>query len=290
MTTAVIQTPNRLLWGAFLLIASEFMFTAMGAVIKQVAQQLPNESIVFLRNLLGVALLLPFFLYGRLQGLKTEHWRLHLLRATAGLSAMYCFFYALGNIPLAEAILLKLSAPFFIPLVAWFWLKEPITVQVRWAILLGFTGVFLILRPGFHDVSWIAWIALAGGALAAVAKVTVRRMSVTEPSSRIVFYFAFFGVAGSAAPVSIDWIMPEGELWWWVLALAMFATLGQLLMTRAYAMAPAGQIGLFGYSSVIFAMVIGWLFWGETITAVQIGGAMLIIAAGALITSSKSEA
>jgi len=267
---------------ALLAMAAELMFASMGASIKLLAAQLPNESIVFFRNLIGLGLVVPWLLRRGPGNLVTRQFPLHLLRGLAGLGAMYCFYYALGHIPLAEAMLLKLTAPLFIPVIALLWLAESVPVRVRWAIVIGFMGVVLILHPGFAEISPVALVALAGAALAAVAKVTIRRLSVTEPSTRIVFYFALVGTVVSALPVAWHWVTPSPSAWGLVLAVSGFATAGQLLMTRAFGLAPAAQVGSFTYVSVVFASLYGWLFWDELLDMLTIGGAILIAAAGVL--------
>ncbi len=266
--------------GALLVVAAEFMFASMGAAIRMVADEVPNTHIVFFRNLIGMAALLPLLLYRGLSDLRTSVPHLHLLRGLAGLAAMYCFFYAIANMPLAEAMLLKLSAPLFIPVVALLWLGEPVPGAVRWALLLGFVGVALILRPDFSGLSPVALIALLGGLFAAVAKVTVRRMSRSEPTTRIVFYFALTGTLVSAVPLWFYWQTPPAEAWFWLLAVGLFATLGQLLLTRGLSLAPAARVGAFGFFAVVFGAGYGWLFWDEILRWTTWAGALLVMYAG----------
>jgi drug/metabolite transporter (DMT)-like permease len=127
---------------------------------------------------------------------------LHLLRAAAGVTAMYCFYYAIANIPLADAMLLKLTAPIFMPVIAVLWLQERVTGTLALGLCVGFIGVTVVLDPSLDEhglaVSPIALIGLLGGVLAALAKVTVRRLSRSEPTTRIVFYFAL--IAGASPP------------------------------------------------------------------------------------------
>ena len=102
---------------AVLIVLAEFFFASMGVAIRQVATTASNEQIVFFRNAFGVILLLPWLLRRQYPGLKTSVPHLHLLRALAGLGAMYCFYYAIANLPLADAMILKLSSPLFIPII-----------------------------------------------------------------------------------------------------------------------------------------------------------------------------
>jgi drug/metabolite transporter (DMT)-like permease len=118
-----------------LVILAELMFVIMGAMVKAASATLPNEMIVFFRNLFGLAAVLPLVLREGIPGLATRVPQLHLMRALAGVGAMYCFFYSLGQLPLADAMLLKLTAPIFIPMIALLWLGEgfsPCPCAGRW--------------------------------------------------------------------------------------------------------------------------------------------------------------
>jgi drug/metabolite transporter (DMT)-like permease len=275
--------------GAVFVVAGELMFASMGVGIRFVADELPNESIVFFRNLFSLSLLLPWLLRSGVGGFKTAVPHLHLLRGIAGVSAMYCFFYAIANIPLADAMLLKLTSPLFIPLVALFWLREPVSPKIWLALAIGFAGVLLILRPGIGGVSPIALIALLGGMFAAVAKVTVRRLSQSEPPLRIVFYFALTATLISSIPLTWAWQTPSPSAFGWLLAIALFATVGQLCLTSGLSLAPAARMGSFGYFAVVFGALYGWLLWDEILMWWTIAGTLLIVTAGTLAASRSGD-
>jgi len=284
-----VTRDRQLLKGALFILVSELMFASMGAAVKAAAMSgMPNEVTVFLRNLVGTFLILPWLLRGGLGNLRSEVPHLHLLRALMGLSAMYCFFYALGRLALADGMLLKMTAPIFMPLIAWLWLRERAPASAVLAVPIGFLGVLLVLRPG-GDFNWVALIGLAGGAFAALAKVTVRRLSRTEPTARIVFYFALLAAVFSAAPLAWAWQAPTAEQWALVLAIALFGTLGQILLTGGYASAPTARIAPFTYFSVLFGVAYGYLIWGEVLDLYFVAGALLIAFAGILALHPQAE-
>ena len=140
----------------------------MGAIIKHLSLDLPTEIIVFYRNLFGLLLLIPILFNTGFSSLKTQKLHLHLLRAGVGLTAMYGFFYVLGNMPLAEAFLVKLTTPFFMPIIAAIWLGESIRRKNVAAIALGFIGVIFILRPG-TDTFTLLISTIIGSALIILA-------------------------------------------------------------------------------------------------------------------------
>ena len=269
-----------LIRAASCIVLAELLFASMGVAIRQVADVASNEQVVFFRNLFGLALLVPWLVRHRQIGLRTTVPHLHLLRSLAGLGAMYCFFYAIAHLPLAEAMLLKLSSPLFIPLVAALWLGEAVPGRVRVAVALGFVGVLLVLNPGFAGVNPVALVALGGGALAAVAKTTVHRLGYSEPPGRTVFYFALVGTMVSALPLLWNWQPLEPRTYLWLGLVAGLATGGQLFLTRGFGLAPAARMGAFGYSAVIFGAAYGWLLWDEIPSDLSITGACLVVVAG----------
>jgi drug/metabolite transporter (DMT)-like permease len=293
----ISHQPQRLLLGAAFIVAGELCFATMGVGIRIVSEELSNAMVVFGRNMIGLLILAPWLLRRGLADVRTQVPGLHLLRAVAGVSAMYCFFYAIAKMPLAEAMLLKLTAPVFMPLIAMLWLHEQVTALLWVALGIGFAGVVLILdpQPGgaggiLAGISPVALIGLAGGVLAALAKVTVRRLSRSEPPARIVFYFALIAGAISAVPLLWDWQTPSPAALLWIMAIGGCATLGQLALTRGLSLAPASRMGAFGYSAVIFGAAYGWLLWDEPVTLAVLGGSLLIAVAGILASRAKRPA
>lgn len=268
--------------GMALIIGSQFLFAGMGVGIRFLADEVPNEVLVFFRNILGLGLLAPWLFRDGLPGLRTQVPHLHLLRGVAGLAAMYCFYYAIMRLPLAEAMVLLLGAPLYIPLIGLLWLKEPVPARVWLGVALGFGGVLVMMRPGLAGISTPVALALLGGFFAAIVQVTIRRLSRTEPTLRIVFYFAFTGTLLSALPLAWAWSTPSPHALVGLLAVAVCSTLGQVCLTQGLSMASVARLGIFSYFSVIFAAAFGWLLWQEPITHWQVAGSLLILLAGLL--------
>ncbi|KPK39795.1 MAG: hypothetical protein AMJ69_04545 [Gammaproteobacteria bacterium SG8_47] len=279
---------QNLLLGAVLMIAAEFLFASMGAAVKAAAAELPNEVIVFVRNVLGLLILLPLLARGGLPRLRTQVFHLHLLRAVAGLAAMYCFFYALAHLHLAEGMLLKMTAPIFMPIVAWLWLTERLPAYATLAIPLGFAGVMLVLRPE-GDFNWIAVIGVLGGALAAIAQTSLRRLGRSEPTVRVVFYFSLLAALFSALPMVWAWQTPTPALWVSLAVVALTGTLGQLLLTRGYAVAATGRLAPFIYFSVVFGALYGYWLWDERLHLSFVLGATLIAIGGVLAVRARER-
>jgi len=269
--------------GALHMVAAAVLFAAMGALVKRAAAELPSEMVVFFRSSFGLLALWPWLARRGAPRLRTARLGAHVVRSLVGLASMACFFYAIAHMPLGEAVLLNYSAPLFIPFVSWFWLGERVSARLFAMIGLGFIGIALILKPGIGLFTPAAVIGLVSGVFAAVAMVGARDLTGTEPSSRIVFYFTLTCTLASAALVGPRWRTPPGHLWPALISIGVCATAAQLFMTQAYALAPATRCGPFMYATIVFAALLGWIFWGEVPDALSALGAAVVGVVGVLM-------
>jgi len=268
--------------GAALMLAATLLFAAASAIVKHVSEELPNEMVVFFRSFFGLLALSPLFLRHGRGYYATKRLGPHLVRALAGLTAMYCYFYAIAHLPLAEAVLLNYTAPLFIPLAALLWVGESFRKQLWWPIGIGFIGIALILKPGLSLLAPIALIGLAAGLFSALAMAGIRKLTDTEPAIRVVFYFSLTSTLVAAVPLFWSWQTPSANLWFPLFLIGVLSTVAQVLMTRAYAHAPAAQIGPFLYAIVLFAALFGWALWEEVPDRLSFAGTLLVIVAGVL--------
>jgi drug/metabolite transporter (DMT)-like permease len=282
---------KQLVIGSLFVVLGEVFFVTMGMLVKTLGPEMPSHQMVFYRNLLAAIIIFPLLMRGSgLLEFKTQRLNMHLLRSTSGVLAMFCFFYALANIELADAMLLKLTGPLFIPIIAIFWIKEHVSLKTTCGILVGFAGVIIFLNPT-GEIQLAAVVGLIGGALAAFAKVTIRKMSDTEPTTRIIFYFALFGALISAVPaLSTELHIPTLRQWGYLILLGVVGTCGQFCLTQAYRLAPASHVGPFTYSSLLWASLAGWLFWAEIPSTQTLIGAGLIMTAGFILIYNKGSA
>ena len=171
------------------MVASALLFASMAATVRVASRELPNAPIVFFRHFIMLVFLLPWLVRQGRHALDTDDLRGHLVRGLAGVSAVACYFYAIARLRLADAVLLNQSMPLFIPLVERAWLGERIPPRLWGVLVLGFAGLLLILRPGTGVFEPAALVGLASAVLASIAQVGIRRLTRTEPVTRIVFYF-----------------------------------------------------------------------------------------------------
>lgn len=273
--------------GALLLLLAEACFAGIGAVVKFTSATASEAQVVFFRNFFALVLMLPFLFQHGFSLLKTQRWYLHVSRALTGIISMYCFFYVLARMPLAQGMLVLLLSPFVVPVIAHFWLKERPSRLTLFAIALGFIGVILALPSPDPSLNAVLAVALVSAVLVAITKTTIRYMSNTEPAVRIVFYFSFLTALLSAVPLPFYWQPLNAEVWLAFMGMGVLAAIGQLAMTRAYAIAPASEIGMWTYSSVIFAGAFGYLFWQEPVTMSWAAGVVVIFYAGYITTRQR---
>lgn len=273
--------------GAILLALSALLFSLMGVFVREASSSVNNETIVFFRNLVGVLFFLPLVFVRGIQPLKTRRAGAHLLRAGFGLGAMYCFFYAIAHLPLADAMVFTYAAPVFTPVLGYLWLKEPLTRRMLLLSLLGFAGVLLVAKPSGAIFSSLSLVGIAASLLAACAFISIREMSGSEPSFRIVFYYALFSTLISAAPLGWAWQPLDAGQLMLLLTAGLMASVAQLMMSKAYTLAPPGLIGPVAYSAIIFSGIIAWVLWNETPGVSSWTGAALIFAASFLSVVQK---
>jgi drug/metabolite transporter (DMT)-like permease len=279
---------NPLYLAAALLLLAEACFAGIGALVKLTSASASQAQVVFFRNFFALLVMLPWIYLQGAAILKTRRWYLHLSRASTGIISMYCFFYIISQLPLAQAMLVLLLSPFVVPLIARFWLKEQPSRLTLFAIALGFAGVFIAIplqdSPG--NLTLLA-IGLLSAVLVAVTKTTIRYMSDTEPAARIVFYFSLLTAVISFVPVPFAWQPLPAVAWWAFAGMGLLAAAGQMAMTKAYALAPASDIGMWTYSSVIFAGLFGYWFWQEPVSMGWFAGVLIIIYAGYVTTRQR---
>ncbi|HSD65975.1 MAG TPA: DMT family transporter [Vicinamibacteria bacterium] len=282
MTTAPAAKPTDLRLGALYMVASALLFASMAASVRVASRQLPNAPIVFFRHFIMLVFLLPWLWREGRRALETDDFQGHLVRGLAGVSAVACYFYAVARLRLADAVLLNQSMPLFIPLVERAWLGARIPRPLWGVLMLGFAGLLLILRPGTGVFEPVALVGLVSAVFASISQVGIRRLTRTEPVTRIVFYFGLVGSVVSLPPAAWWWKAPSAGAWAVLLLMGLFATVGQLTLTRAYLHAPAASVGPFLYAGPVFAGLLDWLIWGRLPDALFLVGAAVVILAATL--------
>lgn len=281
---------NDLRRGAAFAVFAALGFALLGVCVKALAAEgVSNAMMVFFRSFVSFCVLLPWLMHDSSGGLRTGRPGGHLIRSAFGVCAIYCFFYGITHLPLAAAMLLTYSTPLFVPFIAWVWIHERPPMIVFPAAVVGLLGVGFIVKPDSSFELSAGLIGVLSGLFAACAMVSIRRISDTEPATRIVFYFSALASLISAVPLFWLWQTPTRDQWGLLVLSGLCATWGQLALTRAYALAPAARVGPFIYFAVLFAALLSWLIWDETLDRGFAIGALLVIATCVMVGWQRKE-
>lgn len=273
------------------MIVASFFFACMGVCVKLAAVQFSAAEIAFYRSLINFLFMIPLVFVRRIP-VRTPLWRLHVVRSGAGCLALMLYFSALSMLPLASAVTLSYTSPLFLAIFLALSGKVRLQGGVACALVLGFVGVALLLRPTFGaDQMFGGAIGLASGMVAGVAYLNVKELGARgEVEERIVFYFALVTtVIGATCMLFFEFHPINWEGGWLLLGVGSFGTAAQLVMTRAYKRGNTLVSASLAYSTVIFASLFGMLFWRETLSAAAWSAIALIVASG-VISSWLSRA
>ncbi len=275
---------------AILMIIGCAFLSVLGGLIKSLSSSgMPVFEIVFLRNLAGLLVLAPWFMKNGVSGLKTGRPTLFFIRGFFGFVSMLAWFYAVTVIPLAEAVALNFTAPIFGTLLAILILKEVVRFRRWMAILIGFAGAMIILRPGVVDLSIGAYAAIFAAATMACSVTCVKMLSGTESTPSIVAWTQIIILPMSLIPALLVWQMPTFDQLLLVAGMGVCATLGHLFFTRAFAVADATYVLPFDFFRLVFSAMIGFAFFAQEPDIYVWLGAAVIFASSVYIAMREAR-
>lgn len=270
------------------MLASTMFFGLMAVVIRLASKALPTFEIAFFRNTFGLLALLPLLLRSG-ASLRTKQLPRYLLRSTIGIGSMLAGFWAIGHLPLSQAISLSYSTPLFVTIAAVVWLGEHVRRR-RWAaVIVGFLGVLVIVQPGSSAFTAGSLIAVLAAVLSAVVAIQIKQLSRVDPADTIVFYTYVFWVPLSLLPALFVWQWPHGITWLWLVCTGVFGTGGQLLWTRALRLGEVSALTPISFMQLPVVAVAGYFLFDEKISRWTVIGAAIIFAANAYIAHREVQ-
>lgn len=277
--------------GIVLICIAFSVLTFMSAFVKAAGEGVPTGQVVFFRAFLSLPII-SIWLWSRgdLQnGLYVANWKSHAVRGLVGTVSMGLGFTAITMLPLAEVQAIRFATPMFLVVFAAVFLGEVFRLVRLAAVVIGMIGVIIIVAPEFDTASLGgtaligAGMALASAALAALAQTLIKAMSGTERSEAIAFYFLATAAACSLLTLPFGWVWPTPYEMLLLAGCGVFGAIGQMLLTASYRFADASALAPFSYVSMLWAVIIGFVWFGEIPRAATFAGAALIIASGVLI-------
>lgn len=275
--------------GALWMILAACLLGALSLLVRNISADLHPFEIAFFRNLAQLVLMLPWVVMAGVAVLRTQRTWAHVRRSMFGICAMLTWFSVLTMMPIAEATAISFSAPLFTTAGAALFLREQVGVR-RWlATAVGFAGVLLIIRPGFHEVGQPQLLALLAAALIAGAMLSNKSLAKTEPPNAMVVWMGVYMSVFSLPPALTVWTWPEAHVWAWLLMLGIVATLAHLAINRAFGAADASFIAPFGFVQIPFVAGVGFIAYAEVPDLWTWAGSAVIIASGIYIARREAK-
>lgn len=273
---------------AALMLASTMFFALMVVAIRLASASLHTFEIAFFRNFFGLIATLPLLFKHGPGLLRTQYFPRYLFRCLIGIISMMCGFWAIGHLPLAQAVSLSYSTPLFVTLAAAAMLNEKVRAR-RWtAVVLGFIGVLIIVRPGSTQFSIDSLIAVLAAVMSALVAIQIKQLSAVEPADRIVFYTTLLWVPMSLLPALSVWQWPQGITWVWVIAAGFMGTGGHMLWTRALKLGEVSALTPISFMQLPVVAVFGWVLFNESLDIYTLLGAAIIFGANAYIAHREA--
>ncbi len=273
------------------MLVAAFFFAIMGVLVKIASIKFSSAELVFYRSLFGLVFIFSYVKIKRLS-LKTPYLSKQMSRSIIGFISMVMFFYAIGQLPLATSITLNYTSPLAMATILTFALKEKPRKILIFALMTGFLGVTLLLKPSIHHDELLAGgLGLLSGLLAGLVYVHVTQLGrAGEPDWRTVFYFSLVCTIGGGAWMLIHHFNP---ITWQdapiLIGLGLCATIAQLAMTRAYRTGNPLVVGSLAYSTVVLASLFGILIWNELLSADRWLAIAIIISSGVMSVVANAQ-
>jgi drug/metabolite transporter (DMT)-like permease len=275
-------------------LISTLLFAFMSALIRWLGDLVPLGQMVFFRAAFAIVPVVLIYALRRelLAALRTSRIVGQFGRGTMGAAGMFFNFAALARLPLADVTAISFASPLITVALAAMLLKERVRVY-RWsAVAVGLVGVLVMLLPklslgtiaGMSAAATVGALCAAGGAFTnAGSVIQTRRLTDTETTSSIVFYFSFFCSLAGLASLPFGWYLPSPLELTGLIMVGVIGGIAHLLLTESYRYAPASLVAPFDYTSMLWAFVLGYVMFGELPDRYIVGGAAIVIGAGLFV-------
>ena len=259
------------------MLVSTAGFSTMNFFVRLASHSLDATVIVTLRNLITLALLVPFVIPNKFAIIRTTRLKDHFWRGAIGSVGMLTWTYCLTIIPIVHATALSFTAPLLVTLFAILVLKERASQKQLLSLAIGFMATLLILRPGLGAFAWKDLLVIFATSSWAVTSLFVKSLSRTEPALRMVFYMNFF-MSIIALPFGFThWQMPDMETWFVLLGVALCSLVMHFSMVKAYSLAPVVTLMPFDFMRLVYTSLLAYFYFGETSDWITWLGAAIIV-------------
>ena len=269
-------------YGVSFMLMSVMVFAVMDALVKWLSSDYPVYQIMFFRSAVALIPVAIFIAHaGGLGILKTDRMGLHVFRSGIGVCAMACAFYGIANTPLAEAMAIFHSAPILMTALSVPLLKEKVGIR-RWtAVVVGFLGMLLVVKPGPDIFSGGAIFMVLAAFFVALTSNIIRALSKTDDPACITFYFTLTAtVVSGLVSLFLGWQPPSRGDVLLLMSVGVLGGCGQYLMTLSFKHAEVGLVSPLKYLMIVIGGIFGYLFWSEVPDVISVSGILIIITSG----------
>jgi len=218
---------------------------------------------VFCRLLFAFMVMLPMVMHLGFKSVTTGQLKTYILRSISGMIAMWTWFYAVTLIPIGEQTALSFLAPLFTTIGAAFVLRETVRMR-RWsAIIIGFVGALVIIRPGIIEISFGHWVAILSAVAMGCSALIIKQLTRRDNPLIIVFISHLIMIPMALVPAIIVWEWPNHQVWLIMMATGPVAVIGHFTLTKSYSLADASFVAGVDYARLPFAVLFGWLLFNE---------------------------
>lgn len=278
-------TPNVI--GVLWMLLAVTALTGMFAIAKHLMTTLPVLEVGLFRFVMSLLFYLPWLISNGIGALKTERPGAHFVRGFFGATSLVAGIFAVHYMRLADATVLTFTIPLWSILFAALFLGEKVRLRRSMATAVGFAGVLIMVKPQ-AGIEPAALVALLAAILATGAITTMKSLTRTEPTERIVFYFLFYGTVLLGLPALYFFHMPSLAEWGWLVLLGSLGSSGQYFLTRAYGAGEMTVIAPFDFTRIIIAGLLGYFIFDELPDNWAFVGATIIMMSCAYIVRREA--
>lgn len=286
---ANLSAPSLPLPATLTMVASACCFGLMAIVVRIASKSLHPFEIAFFRSFFGALVALPLMLRHGPRMLRTDRLGFYAMRCAIGTLSMLAGFWAIAHLPLAQAISLSYASPLFVTIGAVLFLGETVRLR-RWsAVVAGFLGVLVIVRPGTAGFAAASLVALLSAALSGAVTISIKHLSRSDPADTIVLLTTLLWVPLSLPAAALVWQWPPAGTWPWLAVAGVLGTAGQYTWTHALRRADASVLAPFSYLQLVVVALLAWIVFGERVDGYTALGAAIVVGASLYIARREAQ-
>ena len=280
--SVVIQA---IIWANISSLASAVMVS----LVRHVSVDMNVAEIIFIRNIFAFMMFLPFLWFYGLAEFKTNNIKLHMMRSITGVIAMMAFFYGISKINLSLVTAISFTAPLFMAIIAYFFLKDKFGKYRTASLAVGFIGALIVIRPGFEAYNEYSLFVVFAALFWALSGVLIKLLSATESPMVITFYMTIFMAIFSAPVAAYFWQTPTYDHLFWIFLIAFFSNILQFSLAKALSLVDMSVILPVDFTRIIYTAIIAYIFFGEVMDIPATIGSAVIIASAAFTAYRQNK-